>query len=190
MCPPRLQQGTVIRLSVDDGGKEAEFFSQHTRSGMANLKNKRFAHEGRTKEPSFGVDDGSRKAFSAPTTLKAGMVNKRQASATKSCAHQGCQEGRPSTWTMAAGRPSFGFCSQHARVGMVHIVEKRCVHQGCTKRPSFRLRGSRSAETFSEHSTPGMGRTISGGTSSSGGGAAGSRAWCIHPCGRHGAPCR
>lgn len=49
-------------FGIDDGSKNAVYWSQHARVGMVNVISKRFAHQGCIKKSSYGVDDRTRKA--------------------------------------------------------------------------------------------------------------------------------
>lgn len=71
------------------------------------------------------------------------------------CACQGCKT-----------QPSYGvddsnkkpeYCSQHAKTGMVIVIEKRCSHPGCPKKPSVDAEGgsNRKSEFCFQHAKAG-----------------------------------
>ncbi|CAM9779634.1 unnamed protein product, partial [Ectocarpus fasciculatus] len=58
-----------------------------------------------------------------------------------------CQESGCTTLPSygKAPRKKAEFCRKHRKQGMVSVVDKRCGHRGCTKRPGFGMDGSRHA---------------------------------------------
>ncbi len=104
-----------------------------------------------TTRPSYGVDDGSRKAEFCSQHAKAGMVDV----VNRRCAHQGCTKG-PS-YGKDDGCRKVEFCSAHAMAEMVDVRSRRCAHQDCTKGPSYgKDDGNRKAEFCSQHAKAGM----------------------------------
>ena len=48
------------------------------------------------------------------------------------------------------------YCKQHAADGLVNIQRTRCLHDSCTKVPSFNVEGSRTAAFCKQHAEDGM----------------------------------
>lgn len=66
--------------------------------------------------------------------MKDGMVNHRH---QKKCSHQGCTKKIPSFG--AAGSKKRELCAGHTKDGMVNVYNRQCVHEGCSKEPTFGL---------------------------------------------------
>lgn len=59
-------------------------------------------------------------------------------------------------------------CAQHAKEGMVDVINKRCGHRGCNKPPSHRVEGTKKAELYAwQHAREGMVDVVS-------------KRWCAH----------
>ena len=48
------------------------------------------------------------------------------------------------------------YCVQHALEGMVDVKSKKCRTEGCGKKPSYRVSGTKTAEYCVQHAPDGM----------------------------------
>ena len=48
------------------------------------------------------------------------------------------------------------YCAQHALEGMVDVKSKKCRTEGCGKRPSFGVAGTKNVEHCAQHAPEGM----------------------------------
>ncbi|CAN0057130.1 unnamed protein product, partial [Pylaiella littoralis] len=115
---------------------------------MVNVRSRKCAHRGCTKEPRFGVA-GTKTAEFCSGHAKDGMVNVCH----KKCTHRGCPK-QPKFGV--AGTKTAEFCSGHAEGGMVNVRSRKCAHRGCTKEPRFGVAGTKTAEFCSPHAEDGM----------------------------------
>ena len=67
---------------VEDSNK-SEFFSQHRRVGMVNLKSKRCTHHGCSRQPSYGVESNNKVEFRSVSTGGFTYLKNRRS-------HRGC----------------------------------------------------------------------------------------------------
>ena len=102
-------------------GSKAEYCRGHAEDGMVDVRNKRCAHGGCTKQPSFGK--AGSKAEYCRDHAEDWMVDV----ASKRCLHSGCTKW-PS-YGMAGSKAEY--CRDHAKHGMANVKYKRYAHRRC-----------------------------------------------------------
>eukprot|EP00903_Cladosiphon_okamuranus_P013020 g12148.t1 len=115
---------------------------------MIDLVDKKCAHPGCTKRPSFGLAGTNKREFCTEHG-KEGMIHL----ISKKCAHQGCI-AQPLYGV--AGSKKREFCSKRAKQGMVDLHRKKCAQLDCSKYPSFGLVGTKKRVVCREHAEDGM----------------------------------
>ena len=134
------------------GESRATSCAFHRTPDMVDIVNRKCAHGGCEKQPSFGFpSDGSKPSRCADHKLD-GMINLL----ARICTHEGCRT-----------RPSYGFvggkaskCVRHREKGMVsHLAGKKtCEVGGCTVSPSFGFEGPSGPVRCKAHALDGMKR--------------------------------
>lgn len=93
---------------------------------MIHVVQKMCSHDGFSKWPSYALE-GSGKG---PVSFAHGNVKK--------------------------GSTKTKFCAQHAAEGIMHVANRRCSHDGCSKQPTYGLMGTRKAEFCVQHALEGV----------------------------------
>lgn len=127
-----------------EGEKKGSYCAKHKLEGMVDVKNKRCAEPGCTKQPHYNFG-GERKGIHCGKHKQAGMVNVT----SKRCAELGCGT-RPSY--NEEGKRGGLFCKVHGEPkGLIMVIGRRCAEPGCNKHPNFNMEGMKRALYCQQH---------------------------------------